>query len=159
MNPNFSEELKKTYTLVLFIYFTFVCAVFGYGVLAYVIVQRKVETSPAPVFKSLIYAIALLTLLFSPFIKQLILSKKLNLGSVQLRPNIPEVLVRLQTSSIIAMAMCESCAVYGLILIFTGASLIDFGILAFLSLVGFVLHFPKFQEWERWIENQPESTQ
>jgi hypothetical protein len=60
---------------------------------------------------------------------------------------------KLFTSAIISFAFCESVAIYGLVLFVIGGSSFDFYLFIFLSLVFFALYFPKYSQWEEWINS------
>ncbi len=55
---------------------------------------------------------------------------------------------RLQTSAIVALALCEAVALYGLVLFMLSGRAIDYYIFAALALVGFVLYFPRQEAWQ-----------
>jgi len=55
---------------------------------------------------------------------------------------------RLHSAAVVAMALCESVAVYGLILFLIGGRASEFYVFAALALVGFVFYFPRLDAWE-----------
>jgi hypothetical protein len=57
----------------------------------------------------------------------------------------------LPLTAIISFALCESVAVLGLVLFLLGGQTMDFYIFMMISLGFFYLHFPKYEQWERWV--------
>jgi ATP synthase subunit C len=57
---------------------------------------------------------------------------------------------KLFTVSVVALAMCEAIAIYGLVLFLIGGNRADFYGLAAFSLVAFAIHFPRRSQWEEW---------
>jgi F0F1-type ATP synthase membrane subunit c/vacuolar-type H+-ATPase subunit K len=55
---------------------------------------------------------------------------------------------RLQSAAIVALALCEAVAIYGLVLFMLGGRAIDYYIFAALALVGFALYFPRQEAWQ-----------
>ncbi len=51
---------------------------------------------------------------------------------------------------IVTYALCESVAIYGLVLFFIGKRSQDFYILMCLSLIYFAIYFPRYAQWEEW---------
>lgn len=60
----------------------------------------------------------------------------------------------LATASIITYALSEAPAVLGLVLYFLGRNASDFQLFLIISLFSFGIHFPKFSQWEEWIQQQ-----
>jgi hypothetical protein len=54
--------------------------------------------------------------------------------------------------SMISAALCEVPVILGWVLFFLSGNVRDFYILLFISLVLFVLYFPRFSNWEEWIK-------
>jgi len=57
---------------------------------------------------------------------------------------------RFFTASIVAMALCESIAIYGLVLFLLGGQRTDFYGFAALALLAFAWRFPRRSLWEEW---------
>jgi dolichol kinase len=55
---------------------------------------------------------------------------------------------RLQSATVVALGLCESVAIYGLVLFMVAGRASDFYVFAALALVGFVPYFPRLQAWE-----------
>ncbi len=56
--------------------------------------------------------------------------------------------MKLVTSTIVAMALCESIALYGLLLFFLTGDSIDYYTFMVLSLAAFAYYFPRYPKWE-----------
>ena len=60
---------------------------------------------------------------------------------------------KLFTAAIVTFALCESAGIYGLVLFIIGGSSFDFYLFVFLSLVLFAVTFPKYPQWEEWVNS------
>jgi hypothetical protein len=60
---------------------------------------------------------------------------------------------KLFTAAIITFGFCESVGIYGLVLFMIGGSSFDFYLFIFLSLAFFAYYFPKYSEWEQWVNS------
>ncbi len=65
--------------------------------------------------------------------------------------NLPEVLSTLSSNQILVFAVGEVPVILGVALYFVGGYLLDFYILAALSVVAFALAYPSAPEWERML--------
>jgi len=61
---------------------------------------------------------------------------------------------RLTTAAVITFALCESPAIFGLVLFFIGRNSSDFYLFMLISLFYFAVYFPKFSQWEEWCRKQ-----
>ena len=57
---------------------------------------------------------------------------------------------RLQTASIVTLALCESVGVFGVVLFVISGSAADFYLFLALSLGLFAIYFPRHDRWEEW---------
>jgi len=57
-------------------------------------------------------------------------------------------LARLHSAAVVALALGEAVAIYGLVLVVLAGRPSDYYIFAALALVGFVLYFPRREAWE-----------
>jgi F0F1-type ATP synthase membrane subunit c/vacuolar-type H+-ATPase subunit K len=61
---------------------------------------------------------------------------------------------RLTTASIITYALCETPAIFGLVLYVLGRNSADFYLFLMASLFYFATNFPRFSQWEEWYRKQ-----
>jgi F0F1-type ATP synthase membrane subunit c/vacuolar-type H+-ATPase subunit K len=61
---------------------------------------------------------------------------------------------RLVSTSILTFALAESIAIYGLVLFLLNGESTDFFIFLGLSLLTFILFFPRYHQWEEWMQRQ-----
>lgn len=61
---------------------------------------------------------------------------------------------RLTTAAVIAYALCETPAIFGLVLFFLGRNSSDFHLFLLISLFYFAVYFPRFSQWEEWYRKQ-----
>ena len=63
------------------------------------------------------------------------------------------------TVSIISFALCESIAIYGLVLFLINGGRPEFYLFLLVALAAFAIHFPRFGRWQEWVQNMPEVIQ
>ncbi len=149
------DDLKSRYRKAVFIWIDMVFSIFIYA-LAVEIMKRNSAflkpTSPLqeggmPVFILLIFAI--LTLFMIKYIhNQILHSVPSDNPAGSKNPLAP----RLLKASLVSNIICESVAIYGLILFGLTKNPFDFYIFMVLSLVYFALSFPRYTQWEEWIQ-------
>jgi hypothetical protein len=61
---------------------------------------------------------------------------------------------RLIAGAIIVCALCESVAIYGLVLFLIQGNSYDFYLFLPISLVYFAIFFPRYDRWEAWIKER-----
>ena len=61
---------------------------------------------------------------------------------------------RLTTAAVVTYAVCETPAIFGLVLFFLGRNSSDFYLFMLFSLFFFAVYFPKFSQWEEWYRDQ-----
>ena len=78
-----------------------------------------------------------------------VVRKQIVAGPAAGRAPLPQ---RLLTASIVALAMCEAIAIYGVVLFLLGGQRTDFYGFAAFALVGFAVYFPRRSQWEAWAQ-------
>lgn len=61
---------------------------------------------------------------------------------------------RLTMTNLVSLAMVEGAVLFGTVLAFLSRDPAYFVVPLVTGLVGFILHFPRYQEWEAWAERQ-----
>jgi F0F1-type ATP synthase membrane subunit c/vacuolar-type H+-ATPase subunit K len=156
-----TDELKKAYRITMTIGSVMIAGLFIYVA---VVVFMKVHYEPfeglSPfsniVFlKYILYGVALLQFFLISALKRLILSGKfLFQSSREQKSSYSPDNQKLMKASIITFSLCESVAIYGLILFLLSGNVIDFLGLFVLSLIYFIVFFPRFDQWQAWIARQ-----
>lgn len=59
---------------------------------------------------------------------------------------------RLVSFTVISLALCETVAIYGLVIFLINGSSLDFYLFLALSFVFIIIHFPRYSQWEDWIK-------
>lgn len=99
--------------------------------------------------KLLLLGVTAVTFVVIPIIRNRVLANApgaRNASGDQLR-ELPDKLV---SNTIISIALCESIAIYGLVLFFLNGARQEFYLFFLLSLVALIFHFPRFSRWEDW---------
>lgn len=65
---------------------------------------------------------------------------------------------RLATAAVVVFALCETPAIFGLVLFFLGKNSTDYYLFMFISLFFFSVKFPKYSLWEGWVRKQTRAT-
>jgi F0F1-type ATP synthase membrane subunit c/vacuolar-type H+-ATPase subunit K len=144
------DQLKKTYRMTIFIGFAMIVSVFFYALMAEFLkansdfLPQSRFTYEREVLKYVLLAVAIAEFLLIWFIRKIILS-----GNPK---DIAQKISRLQISSIVTFCLCESVAVYGLLVFFLTKDSMDFYIFLLLSLIYFAFYFPRYSQWEEWIK-------
>ncbi len=151
------EDLKSKFNLSKFIYIALMVSVFIYAMVVNVIKTNNTFTAiPMPdenysIFKYILYGISFAMFFIIRHIRGLLLSNKSNQGNAGLN-NHP---ARFFSLTIVTAALCESVAIYGLVLFFVSQQTADFYTLMAISLLYFIYYFPKYQQWEGWVKEYP----
>lgn len=94
---------------------------------------------------------ALLDFALIPFLRRRILSAPVRKGEVSSGAG------RLISSCIVSFALCESIAVYGLVLFLISGARPEFYVFLSLSLLAFLINFPRQERWQEWMEMMDEA--
>lgn len=161
MPPGRNDSLRKAYRMTAFIGLTMIASLIIYAVLVELIKKQNAPFggfSPMPdVIATLRYA--LLGVVAVEFFVIRLLNTLMLSGKAPLRSSpatirfAPEV-QRLVSASVVTYALCESVAIYGLVLFLIQGNSGDFYLFLVLSLFYFSIYFPKYGKWEEWIAEQ-----
>jgi hypothetical protein len=159
MEPINEESLRKGYRLAVYICCAMIASVFLYtGVAEYLAIKNApfhgYSPMPAAVYDKLrliLLGVALVDLALIPFIRNSALKAGSRPGTANVA-NLPEPVGRLVTASIISFALCESIAIYGLVLFLINGGRQEFYLFLLIALVAFAIHFPRFGRWQEWVQ-------
>ena len=161
--------LEKTSRTARIIALAMLVSVLIYMGIAEFYIRENVNVSLKEIhlFRYILYAIAVAEIFFIFFLRKLMLQKKTKLPSYLMDTlkqryqsmNIPandsEITFcqRLLSTTIITFALCESIAIYGLLLFILGKNRQDLYILAGLSLILMIGFFPSLEKWKNLLEH------
>jgi len=155
--PDSEPKLNKSILTIRIIYFAFISSLVIYLIIPHLIIKLHhgflkgfAMFEKVYLLKNILYLISILTAVII-FILQRFLS---NPNKILLTPgstNIDEILKALTSGSIIIFALCESIALYGLVLFLIAGLLKEFYFLIGLSFILLIMCFPKRQKWEEII--------
>jgi F0F1-type ATP synthase membrane subunit c/vacuolar-type H+-ATPase subunit K len=144
------ESLKKAYRTAAIIGAVMIASLLIYAIVVEVI---KVEHRPFAGFAScpeiqilryIFYGLALFQLWVMRILQRSLLKKAPT-------DDLQALTVRLSTSAIVIYALCETPAIYGLVLFLLAGFYKDFYVLLAYSLGLLLFHFPRYSRWEEWI--------
>ena len=157
MEPNSETELKRGYRLARFIGTAMV-----FGVLVYALVVEIMRNNSAfsrePLLpdaaesiKYLFLGLALIQFFLIRMIRGRFLSRESAQTTNHQTGSVSTRLTGLLIMSIITYALCESIAIYGLVLFFVTKRPFDFYLFMGISLLYFAAYFPRYTQWEEWV--------
>ncbi len=153
MELNNDEPLRKGHRLAVIICSFMIASVFVYaGVVEYLAAMNApfhgFSLMPAAVYDKLrliLLGLALVDFALIPYMRNRALAGSRRPGTTS-TGNLPEPVMRLITASMISFALCESIAIYGLVLFLL------------IALAAFAIHFPRYARWQEWLQGMPEAS-
>jgi F0F1-type ATP synthase membrane subunit c/vacuolar-type H+-ATPase subunit K len=102
------------------------------------------------ILRYLLFGLAFVEFFLIGFLRKRLLSFNTGVGGPSNQEEARSPIQRLLIVTIISYALCESVAIYGVILFLIGGSRLDFYIFLILSLIYFAVYFPRYNRWEEW---------
>jgi hypothetical protein len=156
------------YAIVSFIGASLVCSVLIYAIVVEVIKKKDSPFSgyaPLPdvidILRYTMLGIAVAQYFLIRYINKAILSQRATMFSNRANAAVTKILTysRLIVGPVIVYALCESVAIYGLILFLIQGKSFDFYLFMIISLSYFAIFFPRYNRWESWIKERESSVQ
>jgi F0F1-type ATP synthase membrane subunit c/vacuolar-type H+-ATPase subunit K len=162
MQPSSNDDLRKAYRVTALIGLVMTASLIVYAVVVELIKEQNAPFSgysplPPDVLSTLRYAllgVAAVEFLVIRLLNKLMLSGKAPLRSSPTTVRFAPHVQRLVSASVVTFALCESVAMYGLVLFLIQGNSNDFYLFLALSLFCFVVYFPRYGMWEEWIAEQ-----
>src|SRR4030042_4368632 len=157
METNSDAELKRGYRLAAIIGIAMIFGVFVYALIVEIMRMNPgfsgepLLAKEADSIKYVLMGLALIEFFLIRLIRNRFLSResgqtmKLQTGSVSTK------VAKLLITSIVTHALCESLAIYGLVLFFVTKRPFDFYLFMGISLIYFAAYFPRYAQWEEWV--------
>ena len=152
-----SDDLESRFNLSRFISILLIASIFMYASVAiFVSKTQNFISKPEPAlnlnqFRYILYGLSVAMLFIITFTRKLLLSGKGNQNNKNLNSHASIFF----SVTIVTGALCESVAIYGLVLFFVGKKITDFYALMFMSLMYFIYFFPKYPQWKEWVKEYP----
>lgn len=142
------EELDKGLLTLHIIWFAMLMSLAIYlfvGLLVKTTLPTSMDENTFTVLKRILYAVAVVILFITKYIKNLILNSKVQIGQT---PNISRhsVLQKYTIAMVITWALSESIGIYGLVLFFLGKNAMDLYVLISISAVAMAIYRPRKDE-------------
>lgn len=159
MDPFAEDSLRKGHRLAVYMCCAMIASVFIYaGVAEMVAAQNAPFHGYAPVpaavygkLRLILLIIALVDFALIPYIRSRALTSRRR-SRAAYASSLPESVQRFLAASIVSFALCESIAIYGLVLFLMNGRRPELYLFIAISLAAFVLHFPRFERWREWAE-------
>ncbi len=159
METNAAVDLRKAYRTTVFIGLAMLASLIIYAVVVELIKKQNAPFGgfsplPADVVGTLRYvllAVAAVEFIVIQILNKLMLSAK--------APAVRTVAVaapfgQLVSAAVVTFALCESVAIYGLVLFLIQGDTSDFYLFLMISLVYYAVYFPKYGKWEEWMQER-----
>jgi hypothetical protein len=161
------DKLRATYRVAVMIGLVIMASLLVYAVIVGLFEKGTIAFPETPILsgkvlelvKFALLGVSIIIFFLIRFVNARILTaegaqgKELGPRSRQLSGAPPE-FQRLTTAAIITYVLCETPAIFGLILFFLGRNASDFHLFLLISLFFFAVNFPKFSQWEEWYRDQ-----
>lgn len=147
------RDLKKAHQMSAVIHIAFMATLVIYILIVEILrgslqdFRRSTESINLAWVRYIFFALGLAQIFFIRFMRE-------TLSRGMTSANARVLIAHLNRISILSSALCEVPAFLGLVLFFIGSSTRDFYVLTFISVVLFVLYFPRYPNWEEWIRNR-----
>jgi F0F1-type ATP synthase membrane subunit c/vacuolar-type H+-ATPase subunit K len=149
MDEKHTEDLKRVYRLATILGIAMISSLFIYALIVEFIkvkvnININFPSSMVDLLRYVFFGIAIGEFLLITFLRSRMVSGAPSLAKIQ----------KLLSMTILTYALCESVAIYGLILFLIGGRRFDFYSLMILSLIFFAIYFPRYAQWEEWLQKE-----
>jgi F0F1-type ATP synthase membrane subunit c/vacuolar-type H+-ATPase subunit K len=152
------DELKNRYRKAVFIWMDMVFSIFLYAFVVEILkmnspflrIASPLQEGGIPVF--LLLGFAVMTFFLIKYIRNQIISDKLSSNPADSKSPLSPKITKLLRASLVSNAICETVAILGLILFVLTKNPFDFYVFMVLSLIYFAFSFPRYTQWEEWIQ-------
>jgi len=148
--PEDESKLKNHYRVTVIVWFAMLVSVLIYLGLGLFLIKRE-PNSTGGEFQFVFYILSVISVLLSRFFRSFLLSDERIASAIS--RDVLNLAGLLQSHHIVTFAFYESIAIYGLVLYAVWGIKTDSYILLALSLLCFVLNYPKFELWQETYEN------
>jgi hypothetical protein len=139
------DKLKNQYKVTVVLWFAMVVSIIIYLGIG-LFLSKIGRSSNSTDFKFIFYVLSVISILFPKFFKSFLLSEeRISRALSQGVHNLGGLLL---ASCMVTFAFCESIAVYALIMCILWGAESDFYILMAISMISFVLNYPRFDFWQ-----------
>ncbi len=149
------EELRKGFRIVMVIWIAMLVSVTAYAAIAHIMVAyemaRDSQGVPLGTLKNILYVIALATLLLTPVVRKAVLKFQggaYGKSGMWSSEHVGAAMGKYMSALIVALALAESIAIYGLVLFLLGDNLTTLYTFVIVSAVAMLFYRPKMEELE-----------
>jgi F0F1-type ATP synthase membrane subunit c/vacuolar-type H+-ATPase subunit K len=150
MDERQTEELKRVYRMAKIVGIAMISALFIYAFIVEFIkgnvnININLPSSMVDLLRYVFFGMAIVEFLLIRFLRSYMVSGAPSQAKIQ----------KIFSMTFLTYALCESVAIYGLILFLIGGKRFDFYGLMILSLIFFAITFPRYAQWEEWLKDEP----
>ncbi len=161
MPPSRNDDLRKAYRMTAFIGLAMIASLVVYAVVVDLIKKQNAPFggyAPMPdaivMLRYALLGVAAVEFFVIRLMNRLMLSGKVPLRNSPATARFAPEVQRLVSSSVVTYALCESVAMYGLVLFLIQGNTGDFYLFLAVSLFYFIVTFPRYGNWEEWVAEQ-----
>jgi|GEM_PF-716825 len=165
---NSRKDLIVAYSVISSIGASLICSVLIYAIVVELIKKQSAPFSgyaPLPdvigILRYTMLGVVAAQFFLVRYINKVILSRKPMTFFTETNSLLKKIMTysRLIIGTVIVYALCESVAIYGLILFLIQGESIDFYLFMTISLSYFAVFFPRYNRWESWIKARDASVE
>jgi len=149
-----SDKIRKVYQNAMTIAMALMGGCVMLGGIVYVLITQPLteptHTVNAGFLQQMAFLLSVTVLIGSFLVKKKILKKQTG-SMVSVDKSIEISLAPLLTATIVTFALCEGAVLLGIVVSFLTREPNDLLLPLMTGIVGFTAHFPRYEQWERWI--------
>lgn len=150
-------DLRKAYKTTVIIGLAMMASLLLYAILVETIKKQHAPFggfAPMPLDTAATFRYALLGVAIAEFFLIQLLNKLILSAKAPVPGRFSRAVQKLMTSAVVTFGLCESVAIYGLVLFLVQGNPNDFYLFLLISLFYFSIFFPKYSTWEAWIKER-----
>ncbi|MDA8100761.1 MAG: hypothetical protein M0042_14185 [Nitrospiraceae bacterium] len=162
--PPSANDLKKAYRTVSVIGLAMIASVFVYSIVVSFLEDGRIPAAAPQVdeltantVKFVLLGIAAVLFFVIRIVNRQILSRSADQSAMSIKQGeqagLSPAIQRLVTAAVVSFALCEAPAVFGLVIYILGRNTTDFYLFMLISLFFFSVYFPKYSQWETWLQS------
>ncbi len=150
---NTREVLESKYRTAVVLGVAMVLSVVVYAVVVEVLVSRvEAFSAPLPIegMDTIRYGFIAIAIIEALVIGQVRKAMLGGFGSGRVLVGSSECIERIFKAQVVSLALCDTIALYGMVLFLISASVWDFYLFALISMAAFAAYFPRRSRWKQW---------
>lgn len=152
------DELRKSYQQAVLIAFGIISGSIFFGAVIYFLIANSPQNSQTSqwgiLLRRIVLPINVLQLLASFYLKGKFLQKTESPVPTVALKGMTASISRLKTAMLVSMGICDGAVFFGIITAFFSGNPNDLLLPLIIGLIGVSAHFPRYSQWESWVNEQ-----